>query len=244
MTRIGILGGSGRMGRSIAVALSESSEARLAGRVGRDGDPAALAEACDVLVDFSAPAALGRNLEAALGADRPIVIGTTGLGAGEEGAIQRAARKIPVLQSANMSLGVNLLVHLARECARRLDEEWDIEIVEMHHRRKVDAPSGTALLLGRAAAEGRGVELDAVSDRGRDGIAGPRQPGHIGFAALRGGSVAGDHQLIFATEGERIELGHRAEDRSIFARGALRAALWLQDKPAGRYAMADVLGLP
>jgi 4-hydroxy-tetrahydrodipicolinate reductase len=130
-----------------------------------------------------------------------------------------------------------------RETAARLGEEWDIEIVEMHHRHKVDAPSGTALLLGRAAAEGRGVELGAVSDRGRDGITGPRAPGHIGFAALRGGSVAGDHEVIFATEGERIELGHRAESREIFARGALQAALWLKDRPAGRYRMTDVLGL-
>jgi 4-hydroxy-tetrahydrodipicolinate reductase len=130
-----------------------------------------------------------------------------------------------------------------REAAARLGEQWDIEIVEMHHRHKADAPSGTALLLGWAAAEGRGVAFDEVSDRGRDGITGPRASGHIGFAALRGGSVPGDHQVIFAAEGERIELGHRAESRAIFARGAIEAAIWLKDKPPGRYSMADVLEL-
>ncbi len=142
-----------------------------------------------------------------------------------------------------MSLGVNLLAHLVREAAARLGEDWDIEIAEMHHRNKVDAPSGTALLLGQAAAEGRGVRLDAVSDRGRDGITGPRTAGHIGFASLRGGSVAGDHQLVVAGEGERIELGHRAESRAIFAQGAVKAALWLAGRPPGRYDMTDVLGL-
>jgi 4-hydroxy-tetrahydrodipicolinate reductase len=154
-----------------------------------------------------------------------------------------AAADVAVLQAANTSLGVNILSHLVRETAARLREQWDIEIVEMHHRHKADAPSGTALLLGHAAAEGRAVRLREVADRGRDGITGPRQPGHIGFAALRGGSVAGDHQVIFAAEGERIELGHRAESRAIFARGAIEAALWLKNKPAGRYSMADVLGL-
>lgn len=243
MTRIGILGGTGRMGRAIAAVLEESDEARLAGRAGRDAAPGPLAQGCDVLVDFSAPDALRANLEAALAADRPIVIGTTGLEPAQQGEIDRAARKIPVLQSANMSLGVNLLAHLIGVAAARLDEEWDVEIVEMHHRHKADAPSGTALLLGRAAAEARGVDLDRVADRGRDGIAGPRAAGHIGFAALRGGTVAGDHQVIFAGAGERLELGHRAEDRSVFARGAVRAALWLRGKAAGRYDMADVLGL-
>ena len=147
-----------------------------------------------------------------------------------------------MLQAANTSLGVNLLAHLVRETARRLGPDWDIEIAEMHHRHKKDAPSGTGLLLGRAAADGRGVDLAEVSDRGRDGM-GERAEGHIGFAALRGGSVAGDHMVIFAGDGERIELGHRAESRDIFARGALRGALWLAGKPAGRYSMDDVLGL-
>jgi 4-hydroxy-tetrahydrodipicolinate reductase len=148
-----------------------------------------------------------------------------------------------VLQAANMSLGVNLLAHLVREAAARLGPDWDVEIVEMHHRHKIDAPSGTALLLGRAAAEGRGVDLETVSERGRNGITGTRGEGVIGFASLRGGSVAGDHQVIFAAEGERIELGHRAESRAIFAAGAVRAALWLAGKPAGRYTIGDVLGL-
>jgi 4-hydroxy-tetrahydrodipicolinate reductase len=195
------------------------------------------------LVDFSSAAALQANLAVAAEAGVPIVIGTTGLGEDAEALIEAAAGRVAVLQSANMSLGVNLLAHLVREAAARLGDDWDIEIAEMHHRHKADAPSGTALLLGRAAAEGRGVDLAAVSDRGRDGSTGARTPGHIGFAALRGGSVAGDHQVIFAAEGERIEIGHRAENRDIFARGAVRAALWLAGKPAGRYAMTDVLGI-
>jgi 4-hydroxy-tetrahydrodipicolinate reductase len=231
------------MGRAIAEVLQDSPEARLGGRLARGEDPAALAGACDVLVDFSAPDALKAHLEAAVAGGAGIVVGTTGLAHEHHQAIDRAARKTAVLQSANMSLGISLLVHLVRETAKRLGEEWDVEIAEMHHRNKVDAPSGTALLLGAAAAEGRGVALDEVADRGRDGAAGPREPGHIGFAALRGGSVAGDHQVIFAGEGERLELGHRADGRDVFARGAVKAALWLAGRPAGRYAMKDVLGL-
>ncbi len=243
MARIGIIGGSGRMGRAIAGVLEESPEARLGGRMGRGEDPARLAGSCDVLVDFSAADALAAHLDAAVAAGTPIVVGTTGLSDAGHKAIDKAARKIAVLQSANMSLGVNLLSHLVRETAARLGEEWDIEIVEMHHRHKADAPSGTALLLGAAAAAGRGVDLASASDRGRDGMTGPREAGHIGFAALRGGTVAGDHQVIFAGDGERIELGHRAESRAIFARGAVKAALWLAGRPAGRYGMNDVLGL-
>ena len=243
MTRIGILGASGRMGRAIAAALGDSKQARLGGRLSRGEDPAALAEACDVLVDFSAPEALPGHLDAAVAGGRPILVGTTGLEAAHHEAIDRAARKVAVLQAANTSLGVNLLAHLVRETAARLGDEWDVEIVEMHHRDKVDAPSGTALLLGAAAAEGRGIVLSEMSERGRDGLTGPRGPGRIGFAALRGGTVAGDHRVIFAGEGERLELGHRAESRDIFARGAIRAAIWLAGRPAGRYAMTDVLGL-
>ena len=243
MTRIGIVGAAGRMGRAIAAITDETKGATLAGGAGRDDDVSALARGCDVLVDFSSPAALPANLDAAAGAGVPIVVGTTGLGGEAEALVDAAAARIAVLQSANMSLGVNLLAHLVREAAARLGDDWDIEIAEMHHRHKADAPSGTALLLGRAAADGRGVDLAAVSDRGRDGITGARAIGHIGFAALRGGSVAGDHQVILAAEGERLELGHRAESREIFARGAVRAALWLSGKPAGRYAMTDVLEL-
>jgi 4-hydroxy-tetrahydrodipicolinate reductase len=243
MTRIGIIGAAGRMGRAIAAVLEQAGEARLAGGVDQGDDVAALARACDVLVDFSSPAALQANLDAATAAQTPIVVGTTGLQAAQHSLIDAAAGEVAVLQSANMSLGVNLLAHLVRVAAARLGPEWDIEIVEMHHRHKVDAPSGTALLLGQAAAEGRGVALDAVGDRGREGITGARTAGHIGFASLRGGSVAGDHQLILATDGERIELGHRAESRVIFARGAVKAALWLAGRPPGRYAMGDVLEL-
>ena len=232
-----MFGASGRMGRAIAEASAGDDRAEIVNFM-NFAPPGP-----DVFVDFSAPAAFEANLKRAVEAGKPILIGTTGLDAGHHQAIDAAAQKIAVLQAANTSLGVNLLTHLVREAATRLGEDWDIEIVEMHHRMKADAPSGTALLLGRAAAEGRGVDLDQVSDRGRDGITGPRARGAIGFAALRGGSVAGEHQVIFAAEGERIELGHRAESRAVFARGALRAALWLHDRPPSRYTMADVLGL-
>lgn len=240
------------MGRAIAVEAIGHEDVRLAGGVDRAGqegelapghDLAALAAGCDVLIDFSSPAALPANLAAAGDTGTALVIGTTGLSAEDHHRIDAAAGRIAILQTGNTSLGVNLLTALVRQAAAALGPDWDIEILEMHHRHKVDAPSGTALLLGEAAAKGRGVNLAEVSDRGRDGITGPRQRGAIGFAALRGGSVAGDHQVIFAADGERIELGHRAETREIFARGAVRAALWLAGKPAGRYEMADVLGL-
>ena len=242
MTRIGIFGSRGRMGRAIADAVAGSG-AMLAGGADQGDDAAALAAISDVLVDFSVPAALATHLAVAEAAGAAIVIGTTGLRAEDHAAIDAAARTIPILQTGNTSLGVNLLAHLVHEAAARLGPDWDIEIVEMHHRHKVDAPSGTALLLGVAAADGRGVALADVRVSGRDGITGARSEGAIGFASLRGGSVAGDHQVIFAAEGERIELGHRAESRAIFAHGAIKAALWLAGKPAGRYAMADVLGI-
>jgi len=231
MTGIHLFGCGGRMGQAIAEVCAD-----------RD-DVSVVDDQCDVFVDFSAPDGLQHHLERAVELGKPIVIGTTGLDDNHQRMIDDAAGRIAVLQAANMSLGVNLLAHLVRQTAARLAQDWDIEIVEMHHRHKVDAPSGTALLLGRSAAEGRRVELGLVSDRGRDGMTGPRKEGDIGFAALRGGSVAGDHQVIFAAEGERIELGHRAESRAIFARGAVEAAIWIADKPAGRYSMNDVLGL-
>ena len=231
------------MGQAIAAELTGHAEARLAAEADRGDDLGPAAAESDVLIDFSSPQALSATLAAAQAAARPLVIGTTGLGEEEHEAIDRAAASIPILQAANMSLGVTLLAHLVREAASRLGTDWDIEIAEMHHRHKVDAPSGTALLLGEAAAAGRGVDLSASSERGRDGITGARTPGHIGFAALRGGSVAGDHQVILAAEGERIELGHRAETRAIFARGAIKAAIWLSRREPGRYAMNDVLGL-
>lgn len=231
MTGINLFGSGGRMGQAIAEVCAD-----------RD-DVSIVDDRCDVFVDFSAPNGLQGHLESAVAAGKPIVIGTTGLDSSHQRMIEQATREIAVLQAANMSLGVNLLAHLVRQTSERLGEDWDIEIVEMHHRHKVDAPSGTGLLLGKAAAEGRGVELGLVSDRGREGNTGPRKEGHIGFAALRGGSVAGDHQVIFASDGERIELGHRAESRTIFARGAVQAAIWIEGKPAGRYSMNDVLGL-
>jgi 4-hydroxy-tetrahydrodipicolinate reductase len=231
MTGISIFGASGRMGQAIAEAIEDRDDVRIA-----EHRP-------DVFVDFSVPAAVGEHLRLAAAAGKPVLVGTTGLTADHQRLIDEAAAEVAVIHAANTSLGVNLLAHLVRETAARLGEDWDVEIVEMHHRLKADAPSGTALMLGKAVADGRGADLAAVSDRGRDGLTGPREPGRIGFASLRGGTVAGDHQVIFAIEGERLELGHRAESRAIFARGAIAAALWLHGKPAGRYTMADVLGL-
>jgi 4-hydroxy-tetrahydrodipicolinate reductase len=252
MTVIGILGARGRMGQAIANAAAEmgasiSGGIDLHGAVhGPHADAAALAAASEVLVDFSAPAALAGHLEAALAARVPLVIGTTGLQPEHHTLISEAAAQgLPVLQSANTSLGVNLLLHLVKEAAARLGTDWDIEIVEMHHRHKVDAPSGTALLLGASAAEGRGSTLQDLSrfDRIGHGNDKPREEGTIGYASLRGGSVAGDHMVVFAGDSERIELGHRAENRAIFARGAVKACLWMKGRPAGRYTMGDVLGV-
>jgi len=202
-----------------------------------------LADASEVLLDFSAPFALDANLYAAIGAGIPILVGTTGLEEANHVAIDAAARAIPVLQTGNTSLGVTLLAHLVREAASRLGSEWDIEVLEMHHRMKVDAPSGTALLLGQAAAEGRGIDLADHSERGREGQTGARERGAIGFASLRGGTVAGDHTVIFAGEHERLAFSHHAEDRMIFAHGAVRAATWLIGREPGRYTMPQVLGL-
>ena len=242
MTRIGIYGRLGRMGQAIARVLPEMG-AELAGGTDASEDPAPLARASDVLVDFSAPVALEAHLAAARAARTPLVIGTTGLARAHHAAIDAAAGEIAVLQTGNTSLGVALLGRLVREAAARLGADWDIEIVEMHHRAKVDAPSGTALMLGEAAAAGTGAALNDVAVLGRAGLTGARAGGTIGFASLRGGTVVGDHQVIFAGEGERVELSHRADDRAIFARGAVRAALWLAQQPPGRYTMDAVLGL-
>ena len=243
MTAIGIIGSAGRMGRAITAELAAGNITCAGGIDKGDGDLVALIGASDVLIDFSAPVALRTNLEACMFGGKPVVVGTTGLEEDNYHLIDAASHSIPVLQSGNMSLGVNLLAALVEDAARRLGDDWDIEIVEMHHRNKVDAPSGTALLLGQAAAHGRGISLAEHSERGRDGITGARKQGAIGFASLRGGSVAGDHQVIFATNDERIDLSHRAENRVIFARGAIKAALWLKDQKAGRYDMRNVLGL-
>ena len=261
--RIGVLGAGGRMGKAIIAAIPNDPRLALAGAIERAGHdevgrpigppfPPALticsnhgplAIASDVLIDFTAPAALEATLDAACDGRAAIVIGTTGLEPRHHAMIDRAARSIAVLQAANTSVGIALLSRLVEDAARALGPDWDIEISELHHRYKLDSPSGTALALGMAAARGRAVNLADVSDRGRDGVSEPRRPGHIGFASLRGGSAAGDHTVLFAGEGERLELRHTAENREIFARGALRAAVWLARKPAGRYTMDDVLGL-
>ena len=242
MARIGIIGSEGRMGKANAQAIADAGH-ELAGGIDADGDPLALARQSEVLVDFSSPKALEANLDAAVEAGVPVVVGTTGLEDRHHFLIDNAAASIAVLQTGNTSLGITLLAHLVREAASRLGEDWDIEIIETHHRNKVDAPSGTALLLGEAAAKGRGISLADSSERGRDGITGKRETGAIGFASLRGGSVAGDHTVHFLSDNERLALSHLAENRAIFAKGAVKAALWLLGKPAGRYTMPEVLGL-
>jgi 4-hydroxy-tetrahydrodipicolinate reductase len=242
VARIGIIGSEGRMGQALAEAVAAAGET-LSGGVDKGGDAAELAKESDVLIDFSRPDALEANLDAAVAAGIPIVIGTTGLEERHHWLIDHAAETIAVLQTGNTSLGVTVLAHLVREAASRLGTDWDIEIVETHHRKKVDAPSGTALLLGEAAAGGRGIALATSSVRGRDGITAAREAGTIGFAALRGGSVAGDHTVHFLADNERLSLSHLAENRTIFAKGGIRAAQWLLGKPAGRYTMLEVLGL-
>ena len=263
--KIGILGAAGRMGLALVRQIAVTEGAALAGGVDLAGHPAlgqdlgtlaglgpqgaaltadaeALARAADVLLDFTLPRSVVGHAELAARLGKPIVVGTTGTNAEEDARIRRAAAKTALLRAANMSVGVNLLLALARQTAAALNADFDIEIVEMHHRHKVDAPSGTALALGRAAAAGRQAEHDKLAVRGRDGITGERVRGTIGYAALRGGNVAGEHSVIFAADNERVELTHRATDRSIFARGAVTAALWLPGKPAGFYSMAEVLG--
>ena len=261
-----VTGASGRMGRMLIETVRNSAEARLAGAVerpghdwiGRDlsealgGAPTGLTVSDDPLepfagaqavLDFTSPAA-SLDYAALCAQTRAVhVIGTTGFTDEQLAALEPASRHAVIVQAGNMSLGVNLLTALTRKVAAALGEDFDIEIVEMHHRHKVDAPSGTALMLGQAAAEGRGVDLTASAERGRDGLTGARAPGAIGFAALRGGDVVGEHDVIFAAPGERIVLRHLATDRAIFARGALRAALWGRGQKPGRYDMADVLGM-
>ena len=228
--RISLFAPEGRMGRAIAAATAE------------DPGFAIDQEHGDVLVDFSSPQGLQASLERAVSANVPILVGTTGLKDAHQQAIEEAANKVAILRAPNTSLGINVLRLLVQQAAERLGPEWDIEILEMHHRNKVDAPSGTALLLGQAAAQGRGKKLPELARFDRFGEPHARERGTIGFASLRGGSVAGDHVVIFATDGERIELGHRADSRMIFARGALAGAGFLFGKPAGLYSMQDVIG--
>ncbi len=265
--RLVVTGAAGRMGRTLVKAIHETPGLTLTGALERPGSPELEQDAgtlaglpplgvpitddalpllthADGIVDFSSPAATVELAALAAQARIVHVIGTTGMSETDGGKLAAAARHAAIVRSGNMSLGVNLLAGLVRLAAKALGEEFDIEIVEMHHRMKVDAPSGTALMLGEAAAQGRGIELMAHSARGRDGVTGARRPGDIGFAALRGGGVIGDHSVIFAGDGERITLSHQAEDRGLFARGALKAALWARGKKPGLYSMADVLGLP
>jgi 4-hydroxy-tetrahydrodipicolinate reductase len=229
--RISLFAPDGRMGKAIAAAAAD------------DPGFAIDQEHGDVLVDFSTPDALRSSLDRATSAAIPVLIGTTGLQPEHHAAIEQAAKSIAVIQAPNTSLGINLLRDLVERAAARLGPDWDIEILEMHHRQKVDAPSGTALMLGQSAAKGRGSTLQELSRFDRiSEHPHAREPGTIGYASLRGGSVAGEHVVIFATNGERIELGHRAESRMIFARGALAAARFLVGKPAGLYSMRDVIG--
>ena len=264
--RIAVLGCRGRMGQMLVREITAAEGCTVAAAtelpgdeaVGRDAgalagldplgvtvrdDTGAAAAASDVLVDFTVPAAAAGNAAAAAETGTALVIGTTGLEPEQTAALEAAAATVPVVYAPNMSLGVNLLFAVTEQVAAALGDDWDIEVVEMHHRHKADAPSGTALGFGRAAARGRGVDLDAVADRGRDGVTGARRPGDIGFAVLRGGDVAGEHSVVFATENERVELTHKAGSRAIFARGAVRAARWAAGRAPGLYDMADVLGL-
>jgi 4-hydroxy-tetrahydrodipicolinate reductase len=264
--KIAILGAGGRMGRTLIQALVASDGAVLSAAIEYagsnvlgfdsgvlsglpangvlvDADAEAGLVSCDAAIDFSTPEATTRH--AMLAAERGVayVIGATGLSPADEDIVREAARRIPIVYAANYSVGMTLLADLVTRAGARLGDDFDIEIVEMHHSHKVDAPSGSALMLGRAAAKGRGVALDDVAVRGRDGLTGARPKGAIGFAALRGGDVPGDHTVIFAGEAERLELTHRAGGRGIFAQGAIRAALWAIGGRPGLYTMRDVLGL-
>ena len=228
--RISLIAPDGRMGQAIAKAVADDSAFAI------DQDHG------DVLVDFSAPAALAASLERAIAANVPILIGTTGLTDEQRASIAKAGEKVAIIHAPNTSLGVNVLRDLVEQATARLGPDWDIEILEMHHRHKVDAPSGTALQLGQSAAKGRGKKLPELARFDRFGEPHAREAGSIGFASLRGGSVAGEHVVVLATDGERIELAHRADSRMIFARGALAAARFLVGKPAGQYSMQDVIG--
>jgi len=261
-----VTGASGRMGQMLIKTIVQSGKARLAGAVERSGhdwvghdvgtcmggaalgvivtdEPLEAFAHAQAVIDFTAPAATVEFAALAAQARAVHVIGTTGMDESHLAKIKTAARHAVVVRAGNMSLGVNLLVQLTKKVAAALDDDFDIEIIEAHHNQKVDAPSGTALMLGEAAAEGRGVALEEVADRGRDGITGARKRGDIGFTAIRGGDIVGEHDVLFAAAGERIVLRHLATDRAVFARGALKAALWGQDKGPGEYDMVDVLGL-
>ena len=264
--KIAVMGVAGRMGQELVRAVASMNGCTFSGAVERadspligadigtvagiaplgiavSADPLEVIAAAEGILDFTTPKATVEFADLAANARIVHVIGTTGLSDADETRIAAAARHSPIIKAGNMSLGVSLLAAITRRVAEALDDDYDIEIIEMHHRDKVDAPSGTALMLARAAAQGRGVDLATHSARGRDGDTGPRRRGDIGFASLRGGSVVGEHRVILAGPGERIELAHLASDRGIFARGAVKAVLWGQGKPPGLYSMSDVLGL-
>lgn len=265
--KIGVVGAAGRMGGAVVRQVTETggcvvaaaSEIQGSEAVGRDAgdlagigslgvevidDAAAMFDRVDAVIEFSIPASTTTHAQRAADAGCIHIIGTTGLTPDQEDILRQAGTKTPIMYAPNMSLAVNILFALTRQVAGMLDEDFDIEIVEMHHRYKVDAPSGTALGLGRAAAAGRGVSLDDVGVLSREGQTGERKRGDIGFATLRGGDVTGDHTVVFAADGERLELTHKSTSRQIFARGAVRAALWARDQQPGLYTMFDVLGLP
>ena len=250
--KIAIAGALGRMGRQMALAVEADPRLALVARFHRPGSAGeglverdeALAIA-DVVIDFTTPAASVELAKACAARGGPaLVIGSTGFNASELAAIAEAAKSIAIVRSGSYSLGLNMLAGLVEQAARALGPDADIEILEAHHRLKVDAPSGTALMLGEAAARGRGVGLDDVARRGCDGVTGPRPAGEIGFAVLRGGGIVGDHTVSFLSEGETLTLSHSAGDRSMFARGAIVAALWVVERPPGEYDMRDVLVLP
>ncbi|WP_417449250.1 4-hydroxy-tetrahydrodipicolinate reductase [Kordiimonas sp.] len=260
MVKIGILGAMGRMGREVAAAVIEAEGMEVVAvcdrpdhaHVGKryPGAGASLVSGAaqvfleaDVVIDFTPPGATADHAALAVKHGKGLVVGTTGLSAADEAALDAAAKQVTIMQAGNYSLGVNLLMALVRDAASKLGPEWDIDILEMHHRHKVDAPSGTALMLGEAAAEGRGRELCDLRTPAREGITGEREEGTIGFAALRGGSVIGEHEVIFASPNERLVLAHKAENRGLFASGAVRAAKWLADQKPGRYSVKDMLGL-
>jgi 4-hydroxy-tetrahydrodipicolinate reductase len=265
-TKIGVVGCGGRMGRMLVAEIAATEGCAVAGGseapdsgyinqdigelagIGRIGIPVGervekLMRESDVVLEFTSPAATAEHAGLAASLGTPMVIGTTGLSSEEGDQVRQAAQSVPIVWAPNMSLGVNVLLSVVEEIARRLGPDWDIEIMEMHHRGKIDAPSGTALALGRAVAAGREMVFEKVEQRARDGITGPRRTGDIGFAALRGGDTTGDHHVIFAAAGERLELVHRATTRAIYAKGAIRAARWAVGRPPGVYGLKEVLGL-
>ncbi len=266
MINVALLGATGRMGKTLVRAIVSASDLSLSGALAAQDDPALGADAgtlagvaaqgvavspdlavaldgAQVAIDFTLPSATSANVSACTAAGVPLVIGTTGISEEDERAIAELSRKVPVMRAPNMSVGVNLSLKLAELAGQVLGQDYDIDILEAHHRHKIDAPSGTALKLGEVVARGRGVRLEDVAEYARHGHTGPRKAGTIAFSCVRAGDIVGEHSLIFSTEGERIEINHKASDRMTFARGALRAARWVVRQPPGLYGMGDVLGL-